>query len=100
MLDLENRKSQEAALRESQQVILAILNAVPARIFWKDKNLVYLGCNTSFARDAGFTRPEDIIGKNAAAEQRVAHNEHSRYEAPRDVRFSQRYLIDLDGLAK
>jgi diguanylate cyclase (GGDEF)-like protein/PAS domain S-box-containing protein len=64
MLDLENRKSQEAALRESQQVILAILNAVPARIFWKDKNLVYLGCNTPFARDAGFTRPEDIIGKD------------------------------------
>ena len=64
MRDLENRKSQEAALRESQQIILAILNAVPARIFWKDKNLVYLGCNTPFARDAGFTRPEDIIGKD------------------------------------
>src|SRR5664279_492710 len=64
MLDLENRKSQKAALRESQQVILAILNTVPARIFWKDKNLVYLGCNTSFARDAGFTSPEDIVGKD------------------------------------
>ena len=64
MLDLEKRKSQEAALRESQQIILAILNAVPARIFWKDKNLVYLGCNTSFARDAGFTGPEDIVGKD------------------------------------
>ena len=64
MPDLENRKSQEAALRESQQIIVAILNAVPARIFWKDKNLVYLGCNTAFARDAGFTRPEDIIGKD------------------------------------
>jgi diguanylate cyclase (GGDEF)-like protein/PAS domain S-box-containing protein len=64
MLDLEKRKSQEAALRESQQIILAILNAVPARIFWKDKNLVYLGCNTPFARDAGFTGPEDIVGKD------------------------------------
>ena len=64
MLDLEKRKSQEAALRESQQIILAILNAVPARIFWKDKNLIYLGCNTPFARDAGFTRPEDIVGKD------------------------------------
>ena len=60
----ENRKSPEAALRQSQQIIVAILNAVPARIFWKDKNLVYLGCNTPFARDAGFTSPEDIIGKD------------------------------------
>lgn len=64
MRNLENRKSQEAALREAQQIVLAILNAVPARIFWKDKNLVYLGCNTPFARDAGFTGPEDIIGKD------------------------------------
>jgi PAS domain-containing protein len=26
--------------------------------------LVYLGCNTAFARDAGFAGPKDIIGKN------------------------------------
>ena len=64
MPNAENRKSREAALREAQQIVLAILNAVPARIFWKDKNLVYLGCNTPFARDAGFAGPEDIIGKD------------------------------------
>ena len=64
MPGLENRKSQEVGLQESQQITLAILNAVPARIFWKDKHLVYLGCNTAFARDAGFARPEDIVGKD------------------------------------
>ena len=60
----DDLKSQQAALRESQQIITAILNAVPARIFWKDKNLVYLGCNTPFARDAGFAGPADIVGKD------------------------------------
>ncbi len=64
MSNRESRKSQEEVLRQSQQIIAAILNAVPARIFWKDKNLVYLGCNTPFARDAGFSRPEDLIGKD------------------------------------
>jgi diguanylate cyclase (GGDEF)-like protein/PAS domain S-box-containing protein len=54
----------EAALRESKNVIGAMLDAVPARIFWKDKNLVYLGCNAPFARDAGFADPEDIVGKD------------------------------------
>ena len=54
----------EAQYRESQQIIAAILDAVPARIFWKDKNLRYLGCNAPFARDAGFSRPEDLIGKD------------------------------------
>ncbi len=57
-------KTDEETIRETQQVIAAILNAVPARIFWKDRNLVYLGCNTSFARDAGFSRPEEIVGKD------------------------------------
>jgi diguanylate cyclase (GGDEF)-like protein/PAS domain S-box-containing protein len=54
----------ETALRESKNIIGAMLDAVPARIFWKDKNLVFLGCNAPFARDAGFARPEDIVGKD------------------------------------
>ena len=54
----------EATREESQQIVAAILDAVPARIFWKDKNLVYLGCNAPFARDAGFSRPEEVIGKD------------------------------------
>lgn len=62
----EDRTPPEDALRESQQVISAILDAVPARIFWKDKNSVYLGCNVPFARDAGFDDPSDVIGKSDA----------------------------------
>ena len=62
--EMEAHKRGEAALRESQQIIRAVLDTVPARIFWKDKNLVYLGCNEPFARDAGFDHPEDVIGKD------------------------------------
>ncbi len=62
--EVKEARRSEAALRESQQIIEAMLNAVPARIFWKDKNLVYLGCNAPFARDAGFTRPEEVVGKS------------------------------------
>jgi PAS domain S-box-containing protein len=54
----------EEALRASQQMLGEIINALPARVFWKDKNLIYLGCNTVFARDAGFAEPKDIIGKD------------------------------------
>jgi PAS domain S-box-containing protein len=57
-------KPADPAWRESQEIIAAILDAVPARIFWKDKNLVYLGCNVQFARDSGFSSPEDVIGKD------------------------------------
>ena len=62
--DISERKRAEEALRASQQVIEGIINAIPARVFWKDRQLVYLGCNAAFARDAGFADPKDIIGKD------------------------------------
>ncbi|MDR5659243.1 diguanylate cyclase [Serpentinicella sp. ANB-PHB4] len=41
-----------------------ILDTIPIRIFWKDLNLNYLGCNKKFAEDAGLSSPNEIIGKN------------------------------------
>ena len=62
--DITARKRAEDALRESRQIIEGILQSVPVRVFWKDRNLVYQGCNPIFAQDAGFTDPKDIIGKD------------------------------------
>jgi PAS domain S-box-containing protein len=62
--DITERKQAEAALRGSQELLRRILDAIPVRVFWKDRNLTYLGCNAIFARDAGFTAPEEVIGKN------------------------------------
>jgi len=62
--DITARKQAEMALNTSQRLLEGILDAIPVRVFWKDKQLVYLGCNTTFARDAGFAEPKDIIGKD------------------------------------
>jgi PAS domain S-box-containing protein len=62
--DITERKRAEDALRASQKMIEEIINAIPVRVFWKDRNLVYLGCNSVFARDAGFTDPKEVIGKD------------------------------------
>jgi len=59
-----NFKRSQKELRESQQVLEEIINAVPVRIFWKDKDLVYQGCNKLFARDAGFEDSKDVVGKD------------------------------------
>lgn len=40
-----------------------VMENMPGRIFWKSRDLLYLGCNTSFAQDAGFTSPADLLGK-------------------------------------
>ena len=62
--DITERKQAEEALRTSRQIMDGVINAIPVRVFWKDKNLVYLGCNAVFAGDAGFADPKDIIGKD------------------------------------
>jgi PAS domain S-box-containing protein len=62
--DISGRERAEEAMQESKQIMDEIINTIPVRVFWKDKNLVYLGCNAAFARDAGFANPKDIIGKN------------------------------------
>jgi two-component system sensor histidine kinase/response regulator len=62
--DITKRKQAEDALLASQQIIEGIINSIPVRVFWKDKNLVFMGCNMEFARDAGFDNPKDIIGKD------------------------------------
>ncbi len=62
--DITERKKAEEALQESREFLRVILNSIPVRVFWKDRNLAYLGCNTQFARDAGFEKPEDVIGKD------------------------------------
>ncbi|MBK6456112.1 MAG: PAS domain S-box protein [Gemmatimonadetes bacterium] len=40
-----------------------IVEGVPIRIFWKDRELRYLGCNTLFARDAGVEGPAAVVGR-------------------------------------
>ena len=61
---IADQKRAEENLRDSTQVIEGIIHAIPARVFWKDRNLAYLGCNAAFARDAGFASPQDVVGKD------------------------------------
>lgn len=62
--DVSERKKAEETLRASERLLESIMNSIPVRVFWKDKNLVYLGCNAIFAQDAGFADAKEIIGKD------------------------------------
>ncbi|MGC9526418.1 MAG: PAS domain S-box protein [Limnospira sp.] len=61
--DITDRKQAEAALWEYQQFLQLIMDSVPQAIFWKDRDLVYLGCNRNFAEVAGLESTRDIVGK-------------------------------------
>lgn len=49
---------------DTQTNLQLILDALPFRIFWKDLNSIYLGCNRAFAVDAGLPSPEQVVGKD------------------------------------
>ena len=58
-----NKELQDSLL-QSRNLLQDVLNTVPSRIFWKDTNSIYLGCNSLFAEDAGLKSSNDIIGKS------------------------------------
>lgn len=71
MSDITERKLAEEALHQSEQqtknaykLLQIVLDTIPVRLFWKDRNSVYLGCNRLFAQDAGFQEPEELIGSD------------------------------------
>ncbi|GEM_PF-301482 len=62
--DISELKQAEAALTESRDLLQTIIDTAPIGVFWKDRNLRYLGCNKVFAKDAGMAHPTDVIGKD------------------------------------
>ncbi len=60
----ETAHQAELTRQESQRMLQLVLDTIPIRVFWKDKDLNYLGCNRLFAHDAGADAPEELLGKN------------------------------------
>jgi PAS domain S-box-containing protein len=61
--DISDRKRAEAALQEKEQYLRLILDNIPQQVFWKDTNLVFLGCNENWAQAAQLGDPDKILGK-------------------------------------
>ncbi len=48
---------------ENRRILRLVLDTIPVGVFWKDRDGLYLGCNTMFAEEANLSLPEEIIGK-------------------------------------
>ncbi|MEJ2181498.1 MAG: ATP-binding protein, partial [Gammaproteobacteria bacterium] len=62
--EIEERNRISEELKTSRLMLQLVLDNIPVRVFWKDKNSNYLGCNKLFAHDAGLKSPEDLVGKS------------------------------------
>lgn len=60
----ETLRSREMELQENNRIFMALLDVVQTRVFWKDRQGRYLGCNRAFAEDAGYSSAQELLGKN------------------------------------
>ena len=67
--DITDKKHYETRLietiskaKDTSKMLEDVINTIPVRIFWKDADGNYLGCNQLFAQDAGKSSPEELIG--------------------------------------
>jgi PAS domain S-box-containing protein len=61
--DCLSRRQAAEELYRQKLLLDNIITNIPQHVFWKDRNSVYLGCNTNFAQVAGMAKPSDLIGK-------------------------------------
>ncbi|MGO9018489.1 MAG: PAS domain S-box protein [Syntrophobacteraceae bacterium] len=63
--DVTERKRARDELFNSRQMLRTVLDNIPQRVFWKDRNSVFVGCNKAFALDCGYEDPGGLVGKTS-----------------------------------
>ncbi|WP_157278179.1 hybrid sensor histidine kinase/response regulator [Methyloversatilis thermotolerans] len=81
-----------AELSASRNLLQTIIDTAPVRVFWKDRNLRYLGCNPLFARDAGMQSPAELMGKDDFAMGWAAQADRYRADDQRVMASGQSIL--------
>ena len=61
--DVTDRKRAEEESFHSRQMLQTVLDTIPQRVYWKDRNSIFVGCNKSLAHDSGYADPRQLIGK-------------------------------------
>ena len=62
--DITERRRAEIDLSESQQMLQSVLNTIPVRVYWKNKELKYIGGNKAFLEDTGLKSLDELVGKD------------------------------------
>ncbi|MGO8942314.1 MAG: PAS domain S-box protein [Syntrophobacteraceae bacterium] len=61
--DITELKRARDELFNSRQMLQSVLDNIPQRVFWKDRNSVFVGCNKAFVLDCGYEEQSELVGK-------------------------------------
>jgi diguanylate cyclase (GGDEF)-like protein/PAS domain S-box-containing protein len=61
---VKRSKQSGKSLLLANELLQKVLDTIPMPIFWKDLHSNFLGCNQFFAKEAGKSSPEELIGKD------------------------------------
>ncbi len=96
---IQKRRQTETELSQSEEKYRTLLENLPQKIFFKDRQSVFISCNENFARDLNITAdqiagktdydffPEDLAGKYIADDLRLMESGCSE-------EIEERYLLD------
>ncbi len=62
--EIEQRIRTEESLRKSRNMLKTVLDSIPSAVFWKNRNLIYLGGNRTWLEVTGLKSSEEVIGKS------------------------------------
>ena len=61
--NLVQAKTSKKALQRTRDMLEKVIDNIPQLLYWKDKDLNYIGCNLNFALINDLEIPRDVIGK-------------------------------------
>ncbi|MCC5898119.1 MAG: response regulator [Phormidium sp. BM_Day4_Bin.17] len=85
--EINERIRAEDALRDQEQYLRLILDNIPQQVFWKNTDLVFLGCNQNWADAARLESPKEVVGK-------TDYDMFSDREIAEQFRIQDRRIID------
>ncbi|MCF6158071.1 MAG: PAS domain S-box protein [wastewater metagenome] len=97
--NITDRKRAEEALRASEGKYRLLFESLPQRIFYKDKNSVYISCNKNLARDLHI-KPDEIKGKTdydfypEKLAERYRMNDKRAMESGQTEEAEEKYFMD------